>query len=94
MPKKNSKELPKEKIWNYLELLTEQILKEEQDLSYSKNYTKNIYKVLKDDPNCGYGIPIDVNSPYYLYNKLRDNLILCKLINLGEPDTIKVSDFK
>ena len=57
-------------------------------------YAKIINKVLKDDPDCAGRVPIDVNSPDDLYNKLRDGVILCKLINLCEPDTLKAGDFK
>ena len=56
-------------------------------------YAKIINKVLKGDPDCGDRIPIDPNSDE-LYDKLRDGVILCKLINLCEPDTIKAGDFK
>ena len=47
-------------------------------------YGKIINKILKGDPDCGDRIPIDPNSDE-LYDKLRDGVILCKLINLCEP---------
>ena len=44
-------------------------------------YAKIINKLLKDDPDCKNKIPIDPKSDE-LYEKLRDGVILSKLVNL------------
>ena len=56
-------------------------------------YAKLINKALKDDPDCGSRIPIDPESDE-LYDKIKDGVILCKLINKCEPDTINEDEIK
>ena len=56
-------------------------------------YAKIINKLLKDDPDCKGKIPIDPKGDD-LYNKLRDGVILVKLINLCEPGVINEADIK
>ena len=56
-------------------------------------YAKIINKLLKDDPDCKNKIPIDPKSDE-LYEKLRDGVILSKLVNLCEPNTINEDEIK
>ena len=56
-------------------------------------YAKIINKVLKDDPDCKNKIPIDTTNNE-LYDKLRDGVILAKLVNLCEPNTINEDEIK
>ncbi|XP_029472923.1 plastin-1 isoform X5 [Rhinatrema bivittatum] len=46
-----------------------------------------INKALHDDPDCQHLLPINP-SDESLFNSLRDGILLCKLINLSQPDTI------
>ena len=50
-------------------------------------YAKMINKILKDDPDCKGKIPIDPSNDE-LFDKIRDGVILCKLVNKAEPGTI------
>ena len=56
-------------------------------------YANLINKVLKDDPDCGNRLPIDPESDE-LYDKLQDGVILSKLVNKCEPDTINEDELK
>ena len=56
-------------------------------------YAKIINKLLKDDPDCKNKIPIDPKGDD-LYEKLRDGVILSKLVNLCEPNTVNEDDIK
>ena len=56
-------------------------------------YAKIINKLLKDDQDCKNKIPIDPKSDE-LYEKLRDGVILSKLVNLCEPNTINEDEIK
>ena len=56
-------------------------------------YAKLINKALKGDPDCGNRIPIDPDTDE-LYDKIQDGVILCKLINKCEPDTINEDEIK
>lgn len=56
-------------------------------------YAKIINKVLKGDPEVGDRIPIDPNSDQ-LYDKLRDGVILIKLVNLCEPGAVPDGTYK
>ena len=57
-------------------------------------YAKLINKALKDDPDCaGTRVPIDPNSDE-LYDKIRDGVIIAKLVNLCEPNTINEDEIK
>ena len=56
-------------------------------------YAKIINKLLKDDPDCKNKIPIDPKSDE-LYEKLRDGVILSKLVNLCEPNTVNEDEIK
>ena len=56
-------------------------------------YAKLINKKLKDDPDCGNRIPINPENDD-LYDKIQDGVILCKLVNLCEPDTINMDEVK
>nr|XP_033814683.1 plastin-1 [Geotrypetes seraphini]XP_033814684.1 plastin-1 [Geotrypetes seraphini] len=46
-----------------------------------------INKALQDDPDCRHLLPINP-SDASLFKSLRDGILLCKLINLSQPDTI------
>ncbi|XP_074047253.1 plastin-1 [Macrotis lagotis] len=46
-----------------------------------------INKALEDDPDCKHLIPMDPNDSS-LFKSLADGILLCKMINLSEPDTI------
>ena len=56
-------------------------------------YAKIINKLLRGDADCKPKIPIDPKGDD-LYIKLRDGIILVKLVNLCEPDTINLDDIK
>ena len=56
-------------------------------------YAKMINKILKDDPDCGSRIPIDPESDD-LYDKIQDGVILAKLVNKCEPDTVNMDEIK
>ena len=56
-------------------------------------YAKMINKILADDPDCGSRIPIDPESDD-LYDKIRDGVIIAKLVNKCEPDTINMDEIK
>ena len=56
-------------------------------------YAKLINKALKDDADCKNKLPIDPKGDD-LYEKLRDGVILSKLVNLCEPNTINEDDIK
>ncbi|KAL7990886.1 hypothetical protein Chor_014316 [Crotalus horridus] len=46
-----------------------------------------INKALKDDPDCKHCLPMDPSNNS-LFNSLADGILLCKMINLSQPDTI------
>ena len=56
-------------------------------------YAKLINKALKDDPDVGGRIPIDPETDE-LYDKIKDGVILAKLVNKCEPDTIIEDEIK
>ena len=56
-------------------------------------FAKIINRVLRDDPDCKNKIPIDPNTDD-LYDKLRDGVILVKLLNLCEPGAVNEDDIK
>ena len=56
-------------------------------------YAKMINKILADDPDCGSRIPIDPESDD-LYDKIRDGVIIAKLVNKCEPDTVNMDEIK
>ena len=56
-------------------------------------YAKLINKALKDDPDCKNKIPIDTKSDE-LYDKIKDGIIIAKLVNKCEPDTINEDELK
>ena len=56
-------------------------------------YAKMINKILKDDPDCAGKLPIDPSTDE-LFDKIRDGVILCKLVNKAEPNTIPESAIK
>ena len=56
-------------------------------------YAKMINKILADDPDCGSRIPIDPESDD-LYDKIKDGVILAKLVNKCEPDTVNMDEIK
>ena len=56
-------------------------------------YAKIINKALKDDADCKNKIPIDPKGDE-LYDKLRDGVILAKLVNLCEPNTVSEDELK
>ena len=56
-------------------------------------YAKIINKALKDDADCKNKIPIDPKGDE-LYDKLRDGVILAKLVNLCEPNTVNEDELK
>ena len=56
-------------------------------------YAKLINKALKDDPDCGGRIPIDPETDD-LYDKVKDGVILAKLVNLCEPGTVNEDEIK
>ena len=56
-------------------------------------YAKIINKILADDPDCGSRIPIDTESDD-LYDKIQDGVIIAKLVNKCEPDTVNMDEIK
>ncbi|XP_067851144.1 plastin-1-like [Heptranchias perlo] len=46
-----------------------------------------INKALEGDPDCKHLIPMDANSGR-LFSAVNDGILLCKMINLSQPDTI------
>ncbi|KAM4692929.1 plastin-1 [Discoglossus pictus] len=46
-----------------------------------------INKALKDDPDCDHLLAMNPNNNS-LFTSLRDGILLCKMINLSQPDTI------
>ena len=64
---------------------------------YSDNeknrYAKIINKVLKGDPDCAGRLPINPETDE-LYDKIKDGVILVKLVNKCEPDTVNEDDIK
>ncbi|XP_072543097.1 plastin-1 [Salminus brasiliensis] len=46
-----------------------------------------INKALANDPDCKHLIPMDPNSDS-LFKSVKDGILLCKMINLSQPDTI------
>jgi len=55
----------------------------EEEVAFSNWINRN----LSDDPDLKRHLPVDTDSGD-LYKKVQDGLILCKLINLAQPDTI------
>ncbi|XP_071381144.1 plastin-1 [Centroberyx affinis] len=47
-----------------------------------------INKALAKDPDCQHLLPMDPDNPDNLFTSVRDGILLCKLINLSQPDTI------
>ena len=56
-------------------------------------YAKLINKILKNEPDCEKRIPINPETDE-LYDKIKDGVILVKLINKCEPDTINEDEIK
>ena len=56
-------------------------------------YAKIINKILADDPDCGSRIPIDTESDD-LYDKIQNGVIIAKLVNKCEPDTVNMDEIK
>ena len=56
-------------------------------------YAKMINKILAEDPDCGSRIPIDPESDD-LYDKIQDGVIIAKLVNKCEPDTVNMDEIK
>ena len=56
-------------------------------------YAKIINRVLRDEPDTKTKIPIDPNTDE-LYDKLRDGVILVKLLNLCEPGAVNEDEIK
>uniref|UniRef100_H2MA05 Plastin 1 (I isoform) n=1 Tax=Oryzias latipes TaxID=8090 RepID=H2MA05_ORYLA len=46
-----------------------------------------INKALKNDPDCHHVLPMNPNDES-LFSSLRDGILLCKMINFSQPDTI------
>ncbi|OBS68136.1 hypothetical protein A6R68_03325 [Neotoma lepida] len=46
-----------------------------------------INKALENDPDCSHLLPMNPNDGS-LFKSLADGILLCKMINLSEPDTI------
>ncbi|KAJ8274411.1 hypothetical protein COCON_G00090360 [Conger conger] len=46
-----------------------------------------INKALKDDPDCSHLVPMDPENDS-LFKSVRDGILVCKMINLSQPDTI------
>ncbi|KAG9343521.1 hypothetical protein JZ751_013687 [Albula glossodonta] len=46
-----------------------------------------INKALKDDPDCKHLVPMDPDTES-LFKSVKDGILLCKMINLSQPDTI------
>lgn len=70
---------------------TSQISSEGTQHSYSAEekvaFVNWINKALQNDPDCRHLIPMDP-SDSSLFKSLRDGIVLCKMINLSQPDTI------
>lgn len=47
-----------------------------------------INRLLASDPDLKHHLPIDPSTDGQLYERCRDGLLLCKLINAAVPDTI------
>jgi len=56
-------------------------------------YAKLINKILKNEPDCENRIPINPETDE-LYDKIKDGVILVKLVNKCEPDTINEDEIK
>ena len=52
-----------------------------------------INKILAGDPDCGSRIPIDPETDD-LYDKIQDGVIIAKLVNKCEPDTVNMDEIK
>uniref|UniRef100_G3T2F5 Plastin 1 n=1 Tax=Loxodonta africana TaxID=9785 RepID=G3T2F5_LOXAF len=70
---------------------TSSISSEGTQHSYSEEekvaFVNWINKALENDPDCKHLIPMDPNDNS-LFKSLADGILLCKMINLSEPDTI------
>ncbi|XP_058044458.1 plastin-1 isoform X1 [Ahaetulla prasina] len=70
---------------------TSSISSEGTQHSYSEEdkvaFVNWINKALKDDPDCKHCLPMDPSDDS-LFNSLADGILLCKMINLSQPDTI------
>ncbi|XP_071768495.1 plastin-1 [Centroberyx gerrardi] len=47
-----------------------------------------INKALAKDPDCQHLLPMNPDNPDILFTSVRDGILLCKMINLSQPDTI------
>ena len=56
-------------------------------------YAQIINKLLAEDPDVGSRIPIDPDTDD-LYDKIQDGVIIAKLVNKCEPDTINMEEIK
>ena len=56
-------------------------------------YAQMINKILAEDPDCGSRIPIDPETDD-LYDKIQDGVIIAKLVNKAESDTINEEEIK
>ena len=61
--------------------------------SEKNRYAQMINKILADDPDCGSRIPIDPETDD-LYDKIQDGVIIAKLVNKCEPNTINEEEIK
>ena len=61
--------------------------------SEKNRYAKMINKILAGDPDCGSRIPIDPETDD-LYDKIQDGVIIAKLVNKCEPDTVNMDEIK
>jgi len=59
----------------------------------SNRYAKMINKILNEDPDCANKLPINPETDE-LYDKIKDGIILCKLVNKCEPETVKEEEIK
>uniref|UniRef100_A0A2D4MMI3 Uncharacterized protein n=1 Tax=Micrurus spixii TaxID=129469 RepID=A0A2D4MMI3_9SAUR len=70
---------------------TSSISSEGTQHSYSEEdkvaFVNWINKALKDDPDCKHCLPMNPSNDS-LFNSLADGILLCKMINLSQPDTI------
>ncbi|XP_034295199.1 plastin-1 [Pantherophis guttatus] len=70
---------------------TSSISSEGTQHSYSEEdkvaFVNWINKALKEDPDCKHCLPMDPSNDS-LFNSLADGILLCKMINLSQPDTI------
>jgi plastin-3 len=62
---------------------TTHTVRKEEQVAFSNWINRN----LADDPDCKKYIPLDPETKD-LYNKCKDGIIFCKLINKSQPDTI------